>query len=110
MPSNTTIQRIVQYINENYRSSDMSITELSKSMNISSTYITNSFKKFEGMSFYEYLTQLRMNEAGRLLLQSGKKIYEVAEEVGYTSSQSFIRAFKKYYGVTPEKFRLNKGE
>lgn len=110
MPSNTTIQRIVQYINENYRSSDMSITELSKIMNISSTYITNSFKKFEGMSFYEYLTQLRMNEAGRLLLQSGKKIYEVAEEVGYTSSQSFIRAFKKYYGVTPEKFRLNKSE
>ena len=76
-------------------------------MNISSTYITNGFKKFEGMSFYEYLTQLRMNEAGRLLLKTNKKIYEVADDVGYTSSQSFIRAFKKYYGLTPDKFRNN---
>lgn len=107
MSSKVTMKRVIDYVNENYRNSNISIAELGEVMNISSTYITNGFKKFEGMSFYEYLTQLRMNEAGRLLLKTNKKIYEVADDVGYTSSQSFIRAFKKYYGLTPDKFRNN---
>lgn len=53
----------------------------------------------------EYLTQLRMDEARRLLTQTGRSIQEIAEQVGYDDPSYFCKVFKKSAGVTPNRFR-----
>ena len=63
------------------------------------------FKETLEMSFFDYLTQLRMRDARELLASSGIRVGDVAERVGYRSELSFVKAFKKLHGVTPRAFR-----
>lgn len=58
-----------------------------------------------GISFSANILRLKMNQAGRLLSQSDMSVTEVAENVGYTDVRNFRRIFKRYYGVTPTKYR-----
>ncbi len=57
------------------------------------------------MSFFDYLTRLRMRDARELLVATSMHVGDVGERVGYTSELSFIKAFKKLQGMTPRAFR-----
>ena len=53
----------------------------------------------------EYLTQIRMQRAARLLQQSDRTVEQISMEVGYESPFSFSRSFKKIFGMAPREFR-----
>lgn len=57
------------------------------------------------ISILQYLRQLRMEEAGKLLLHTKKNVGEIASEVGYTDMKHFYRLFKSYYGMSPKDYR-----
>lgn len=59
----------------------------------------------KGKSFSDYLEEYKIEEAKRLLLQTGMTVAEIATELNYTNAQNFIRFFSKSTGVTPGKFR-----
>ena len=63
------------------------------------------FKELLEMSFFDYLTRLRMRNARALLTTSGLSVPMIAERVGYQSDLSFVKAFKKLHGKTPRAFR-----
>jgi len=63
------------------------------------------FKELIGQAPLEYLTQWRMNKAGRLLREDSGKLFDVATAVGYDSGGAFHKAFKRVLGVTPGEFR-----
>jgi len=65
------------------------------------------FKALLGMSFFEYLTQLRMRNARELLTTTNLPVPTIGETVGYQSDLSFVKAFKKLHGATPRAYRLN---
>lgn len=79
---------------------------ISELVNITPSHLSNLFKKETGENFTTYLTKIRMNKAHRLLLQPDTLIYEVAEKTGYANSSYFGKAFRKYYGMSPEEFKV----
>ena len=63
------------------------------------------FKELLEMSFFDYLTRLRMRNARTLLATSTLPVPMIAERVGYQSDLSFVKAFKKLHGMTPRAYR-----
>lgn len=98
----------VDYIQRNYRES-ITLTDLSSHTHLSSPYISRSFRKYLGISFTEYLTQVRLFHV-TALLRSERTITEIAYESGFSSSSAMIDAFKQYNGITPGQYRRSMGE
>lgn len=107
--TNVLIEKAKNYIEEHYAKSDLSVEDLCNHLNISATYLSVMFKKEIGMSFVSYLTKIRLEHAVELLNNTEDKSYIIAEKVGYTEPNYFSYVFKKQYGVSPSKYRMNKG-
>ena len=58
-----------------------------------------------GLTFTEYLTQLRLNKAAEMLAETDYSIVQIADEVGYGDYCYFSKVFKKYKGISPTQFR-----
>ena len=70
-------------------------------MGLNYYYLSRQFKSIVGENFTTYLTAFRMEKAKEKLSQKDMSIKQVAAEVGFSDSSSFIRAYKKYYHSTP---------
>jgi len=101
---NKIISEIKKLIDENY-SKISNVEQISDEIHISASYAKSLFRKHTGMTIYDYLLKCRMEEAMKLLTDPGRKVYEVAEIVGYKSKPYFSEAFKKYFGKTPKEFQ-----
>lgn len=97
-------QRAMEYIKENY-ARNISVRTIALALNISESHLSKVFKETMHNTLGEYLTQYRITEACRLLRKSDCKVYEVAQQVGYTDQRYFSVAFKRIMGVTPLGFR-----
>ncbi|WP_054024406.1 response regulator transcription factor [Bacillus sp. FJAT-28004] len=88
---------------------DLSITEMTNRYHISVSQFSLLFKKYTGQSFINYLTTLRIQQAKLLLLEDNRKIYEIAESVGFNSLPHFNRVFKQNTGQSPNEYRKSMG-
>ena len=93
--SDDTPRKIMAYINEHYGDSSLSVTSASEAFSMSSSYLSTYFKKHLDVTFSKYLEGLRIEKACELIRNSDLNIEAIATEVGYTSSLSFRRSFKK---------------
>lgn len=98
------ILSIKEYINLHYQE-NIDLNTVSQLVNMTPSHLSSLFKKETGENFSVYLTEVRMKEAQRLLNNSNALIYEVAELTGYANSSYFGKAFKKFYGITPEEYK-----
>ncbi len=98
------VEKAKQYISEYYHK-DLSLEEVSRQVNISPYYFSKVFKEETGTNFIDYLTELRMKVAKRLLLESEKSMKEIGIMVGYCDPNYFSRSFKKNVGITPTEFK-----
>ena len=94
-----------QYIADHYSESTLSVDELCLHLGVGASYFSAVFKKETGMSFVTYLTNVRMNEAQRLLDTTDEKSYIIAGMVGYEEPNYFSYVFKKHFGISPSKYR-----
>lgn len=102
--SGELLRQIEADIRENYRE-NLTLKDMGKKYFINSAYLGQTFKKQYGESFKDYLNRIRIEAAEELLIYSDKKIYEIAEEVGYKDMDYFINKFISLKGCTPAKFR-----
>ena len=102
--TNWLVRRACDYIREHYRQ-DISLSDIAAYLELSESYASRIFNKHMGKNIPAYINQLRIEEARELLKNTNKKIYEVATEVGYTSTTAFHMAFKKQEGITPIEYR-----
>lgn len=103
------IRDTLDYIHQHYGDEEMSMTEVSKSVGLSSSWLSTKFKEEVGIGFIEYLNKVRVNEAKRLIDEGEYMIYEVSEKTGFASSQYFSKIFKQITGLTPNEYkRLSK--
>ncbi|MBK1850660.1 helix-turn-helix domain-containing protein [Marinobacter sp. 1-4A] len=93
-----------QYLDDRYRQS-ISASQLSGIAHLSTRQLNELFRKQIGMTPHQYLTELRMKEAWRLLEQSDLSVQRVADAVGYTSLSSFSDRFRGHFGHAPSYFR-----
>ncbi len=99
------IDQAKEYILSHYQQSDLSVDSLCSHLHLSSAYFSTLFKKSTGMSFLSYVTKVRMETAARLLRDTDEKTYRIAEETGYLDPNYFSYVFKRYFGVSPSKYR-----
>ncbi len=101
-----TILGIVRYMQE-HLTEEISLNVLAEEFHLSASYISQLFKNEIGVNFLAYLTNIRMEQAKKLLLSTPLSIAEVSERSGYGDYRVFTKAFKKSEGVTPSQYRRN---
>ncbi|TLS51509.1 helix-turn-helix domain-containing protein [Paenibacillus antri] len=99
------IKELKAYIEEHFENPDLSLKHLSDRFHISGKYVSYLFKEAFNMKFVDYLAELRMDRAERLLAETEESIQRIALQVGYANSITFGRVFKRLVGVTPGDYR-----
>ena len=84
---------------------DLSLTKLSDVMNLSQSYISRVFKQKTGISYVEYVTNMRIEYSKKLLKQTDMSISEISDKLGYGNSQYYIKIFKNHIGITPGQYK-----
>ncbi|AIQ57074.1 helix-turn-helix domain-containing protein [Paenibacillus borealis] len=102
------ISEMKVYIEENFDNPDLSLKHLSDRFQISGKYASHLFKEEFNMKFVDFLTQLRMQRAEYLLATTSDNLQDIALKLGYTSSITFGRVFKRVVGVTPGDYRKHR--
>lgn len=97
--------KIMDYIWENFSRTDFSAGEVAEKVHLSRNYFLKLFKDENKMSFWDYVTSLRMEKAKKLLKASDDTLYTISMEIGYESQYHFSRKFKNYYGISPNEYR-----
>jgi AraC-like DNA-binding protein len=99
-----SLHEIILFIDENL-TADISLEGLAERMNFSPYHFHRMFKAFKGEVLMEYVRRLRIRSASHDLLSDGATIIEIALKYKFESQDGFCRAFKKYFGITPGKYR-----
>lgn len=98
------IQTAIEYIKENY-ASDLNMAVVSNYVSMNYSLFSFTFKKCTGTNFVNYLKEVRVGEAKKLLQESDMKIVEISAKVGYEHEKHFTRTFKAITGLTPSQYR-----
>ena len=99
-----TITLITRYLQE-HLAEEISLSILAEEFHLSAQYISQLFKSEIGVGFLAYLTNIRMEQAKKLLLSTPLPIAEVSEQSGYGDYRVFTKVFKKSEGMTPSQYR-----
>lgn len=99
-----------EYIAANFADREISVKKIAAALNISESHLSHIFRKETGMTINSYLTGVRMAEAVRLLRTGEKKVYEIAELIGYRDLTYFSATFKKVTGSAPSDFLKSAGQ
>ena len=100
-----TGDRILEYVERHYRE-DIGVNTVAYRFDLTPSYVSSLFKKRTGTTFVRYLAELRIREAGDLLLhQPELPLREVSARVGYPNPRYFSKMFRRYAGVYPSEYR-----
>lgn len=103
------IEQVKTYMQDNFMR-DLSIKELSEVACVSTNYFSHMFKNETGQNYKAYLTNIRLEHALELLLNSDYGLYEISERAGYQNVRTFVDAFKQKYGLSPTKYKKKLSE
>ena len=92
------------FIEENCQNK-ITLNDVAEHVELNTSYFSNLFKAEVGMNFTDYLLNIRVEKAKKLLKDPKIKVYEIGNLVGYDDAVSFGRAFKKKLGMSPKEYR-----
>lgn len=101
------INKVVAYIN-NHLDETLDLKTLANEAALSDFHFHRIFKALKGEAIGGYITRLRLEATARLLRYTALTIEEIAFNIGYETSASLSKAFKKQYGISPTEYRTNK--
>ena len=102
--SHAYVRKAVQYLELHY-SEPLSIPQIAAHVGVSSVYLNKVFKMATEKTLSEYLNYYRISRSLELLAGSTETVNRISESVGYNDVRSYIRFFKKFYGMTPNEYR-----
>lgn len=96
---------IIEYINANIAQPELSINSIAAKFYISRSYLSAFFKKNMGITLSAYLRKIRLSNAAMQLASTNKKVMDISVDSGFNSLTTFLREFKKEYGISPSDMR-----
>jgi len=102
--SGSLVSLIEKYIEDNYRQ-DLGLEQIAGEMGVSLKYVSRVFKEKTGVNLTDYINQVRMDKAKKLLTGTDMRVSDIAEEIGIPSRTTFLRVFKKTEGIAPNDYR-----
>ncbi len=99
-----TIFNAITYIQNNFHK-NITLEEVADRLYLSRNYFSTLFHKEFGMTFSQYLNDVRLKNVCNLLANDGRSIAQIAESSGFNSEKHFYRIFKKQFGITPFEYR-----
>jgi len=99
------ISQAMEYIHKNYDDCNLSIKDIADAVQLSTGYLCVLFKKETGKTLNNYIAEVRINQAKKMLREHNLKVYEISEAVGFKSSQYFSQVFIKLVGMIPNEYR-----
>ena len=103
-----TIEQIKDYLEKHYTDSTVSLTSVAEVFFLNPSYLSRIFKQKTGITFIDYLNEVRIQHACDYLLRSDLKIFEIAEKVGIPNPDYFGKCFRKKMGVSIKEYRKGK--
>jgi two-component system response regulator YesN len=103
------IARVIRHLSEHYSEKNPQ-QDMADMAYLSAPYFSKQFKSQVGVSFIDYLTELRLGKARELLVETEYKVIDVALLVGYDDFRHFCKLFKSKMGLSPMQFRSTKKE
>ena len=97
--------QINQRLEQGFRDTSIGAQSIAEEMGVSAAYLRKQYLTEAGVSIGDKLNQLRMDEAGRLLLETDQPIESIARQIGVENTKYFFVLFKKFKGMTPRQFR-----
>lgn len=100
----TLIPDVTRYILEHFRDVELNVGKVAQQFYVSREHLSRTFKSYTGESISHYITDLRMQEF-RYGLVAGKSVLDACMESGFSDYSSFVKSFRKLYGITPAEYR-----
>ncbi len=104
-PNKELIEKAKEIINNSYNK-PLNSKKIAQGLGVSSNHLARLFKHYYGMTISDYIVELRMEEAIRLLTHTDIEITEVALKAGVKSMSNFYKNFKERTGLTPKEYRM----
>ena len=98
------MERIMKVVNENMSDSDFNVEKMCDEVGVSRTQLHRKLKEMTGVPTSEFLRNIRLNEAARLIRERKINITQVSYMVGFANNSHFSTAFKKYFGMSPTEY------
>lgn len=105
--SRTALDRTRSYMDNHYNE-NLTIEQLAHMAEVSPKYFVDLFKKTYGKSAMDYVTEVRVNSAKKLMVRSDARLRDIAHQVGYNDEFYFSRKFKKEVGMSPSAYMKNR--
>lgn len=96
---------ILEFLHQNFNNPDLCLAMVAEEFNISERYASQFIKEQIGKNYTQYVEELRMEEAQKLLKETDIPIKKIAEMVGYYNKNTFYKSFKRFFHTSPMKFR-----
>ena len=104
----TFLLEIIEFIKANVSNPDLKVDDLSKNAGMSRSPFFKKLKNLTGKTPNDFIRDIRLNQAAKLLLKSDLNITEIAYQTGFTSPKYFRECFKKQFGESPSQYIENK--
>lgn len=99
------VDKVIDYVNHYYHE-DINLKFVADLFHYNNAYLGKVFKKQTGKYFNEYLHEVRINNAKKLLTHKNYKVYEISKLVGYSNSDYFYKNFKEHEGMSPKEYQM----
>lgn len=104
--ANIKMKKAIEYIKDNY-ATDLNMAVVSNHISMNYSLFSFTFKQYTGTNFVNYLKNIRVGEAKKLLTETDMKVNEISQAVGYEHEKHFMKTFKSITGLTPSQYRNN---
>ena len=99
--------KAISYIEQHYTDPSLHLSQISRHLNISSSYLSAVFKSQTGQTVMNYIISMRMAKACQMLEEGHNTIQNISSLVGFSDSHYFSKFFKKYVGISPSKYKAH---
>ncbi len=104
-PDPDVATRVERYLQQHYRDCTLTVQQIADDLSFTNTYLCAAYKMICGKTINQRLTELRIQHAQELLMNTSLKLYKVANDVGYSDGKYFAKLFTRETGLSPKQYR-----